>query len=510
MSVFSLRGGESAPVCMPRAKRIEKGTAQQEALWKALTDGSGHVIAEARAGAGKSSSCREGMWRVLDRSPGIRITYTVFNAQNAREFQGDCPPGVDVGTVHALGNAALKRAFSSMVEKNKSYLILDETESGRKLQRYMRKSVASLAGHAKNQGLLPDQNDLSHWLQKLMIHFDVNAYGKPGVIVDMARDLLYRSARWVEVIDFDDMIWLPGLHDINFPACDLLFLDEVQDWNPAQRKLVRKLCPTGRVVAVGDKFQAIYAFRGADPDSIPRLQAELEPDACGLSAFPLTVTFRCPKSHVGLARQYVPDIEAHDSNGDGEVEREIGFEEGLLRARPGDMALSPTNAPLVKGALGLIAQRRKVIVRGRAIGDQLVTVYRRCANGARTIADIAYAVSKWQSQELSRLSQIEGADDLIESVQDRTAGLQAILSACQQPGEVEPAIASLFSDDHPADAVVFSTIHRAKGLEAERVWMIEAPSREPRSTWEVQQQRNLRYVGLTRSKQFLGFVDPPK
>jgi superfamily I DNA/RNA helicase len=50
---------------------------------------------------------------------------------------------------------------------------------------------------------------------------------------------------------------------------------------------------------------------------------------------------------------------------------------------------------------------------------------------------------------------------------------------------------------------------RAKGLEASRVWLLERESNNgKKSAWQHQQERNLRYVALTRSKQFLGLVNP--
>ena len=102
---------------------------------------------------------------------------------------------------------------------------------------------------------------------------------------------------------------------------------------------------------------------------------------------------------------------------------------------------------------------------------------------------------------------------MIESVCDRTAGLHAVLSTCDSPGQVEPAINDLFSDDvrgGDARTVLFSTIHRAKGLEAARVWLLDAPVKQPKAEWEEQQQRNLSYVALTRAKESLTFVAMPR
>lgn len=496
----------AAPAAPAGPRRLASGTPQQEAIWAALAAGpERHLLVEARAGTGKSSTAREGQHRQLAARPALagRVRYAVFNAQMATEFRADCPAGVEVGTLHAFGYQALRAAFSSQVERNKSYLVLDETPEGRRLPRYLRRSVALLAAHAKNQGLCHDSPGVEDRLALLAEHHDVNAYGRKAWLVSAAAAVLRRSAEWVEVCDFDDMVWLPGLHQVAFPAVDVLYIDEAQDLNPAQHALLGPLAGAGRVVALGDRYQAIYAFRGADADSMPRLRERL-----GAASLPLTVTWRCPRSHVELARAYVPDLEAHPAAAAGEVGR-AAPDEARAAWGPGHMVLCPTNAPLVQSALALIAARRRVVVRGRAVGEQLLAVLRGCGEH-RTVGAAAAAVERWRGKELLRLAELDGVEDLVESVCDRAAGLQAVLAACASPGEAEGVIRELFSDHadpRSPDAVVLSTVHRAKGLEADTVWLLEAPRPAPKLPWQAQQQRNLRYVALTRSKRRLVFVE---
>ena len=66
----------------------------------------------------------------------------------------------------------------------------------------------------------------------------------------------------------------------------------------------------------------------------------------------------------------------------------------------------------------------------------------------------------------------------------------------------------LFSDDNAP--VTLCIVHRAKGLEADRVWIIE-PDLMPASwkhqqDWQREQEHNLLYVALTRAKQKLFIV----
>ena len=489
-------------------RRIEKGTDQQEDFWADLTDCQANILVEARAGSGKSSSCREGMFRMLDaRRQGLR--YTVFNKQNADEFRGHCPPGVEVGTCHALGMRALRRSHpGSEVDRNRSYVLMDSLHGAQKFPRWLRKAIAGVVSLAKNMALRPDSPGLDGQMLELIDNYDVRCYRREREVIEYASRVLDLSSKRTSSIDFDDMIWLPGLLGVDPLEPAVSFLDEVQDFNPAQHDLIPIITGGGRVIAVGDSHQAIYAFRGADPQSMRRLGSTLEADPTGLIRQPLTVTFRCPKSHVELAQQFVPDLSAYEGNAEGAVERGLSLDAALPRLAGGDMVLCPHNAPLVGVALGLIRERRRCVVRGRAIGDSLLAIFRSLEGGS--IAQRAKSLDEWQSREVNRLADRDGTEEAVEGVRDRAAGLHAVLAACTGPEQVEDCVNTLFSDDLPGaglGVVIFSTVHRAKGLEADRVWLLETPARKPATDWQARQDCNLRYVALTRSKNFLGFVD---
>ena len=70
-------------------------------------------------------------------------------------------------------------------------------------------------------------------------------------------------------------------------------------------------------------------------------------------------------------------------------------------------------------------------------------------------------------------------------------------------------VESLFSDKE-SDCIILSTIHRAKGDEASRVFILQSnclPYYDRcNQPWQRSQERNLQYVALTRSKEELFFV----
>ena len=62
-------------------------------------------------------------------------------------------------------------------------------------------------------------------------------------------------------------------------------------------------------------------------------------------------------------------------------------------------------------------------------------------------------------------------------------------------------VRQLFQDDGPGSRICLSTTHRAKGLEAPRVWMLAETYRGGTT-----EEDNLRYVAITRAQQELIYV----
>jgi DNA helicase-2/ATP-dependent DNA helicase PcrA len=496
---WTIEVGEPEHLAVPRSRLA--GTPQQEAFWAELLDGSGHVLLEARAGTGKSTSCREAMWRLLEAFGSLAIRYCCFNKAIADDFRPKCPAGVEVGTMHSFGLRALGRTGQIRIEKDRTYLILDSL--GLKEPRWLRKAVATLVSLAKNHALRPGQGDLFEQLDDLVLHYAIECYGRDSQVVDLAVDVLDRCVASTDAIDFDDMLWLPVLLGVQFPSQDFLFIDECQDLNPVQHALAERMAGGGRTVIVGDPFQAVYGFRGADTDSIPNLRDQL-----GAKTLPLTVTFRCPKSHVALARELVPDFEAAAEAPEGELA--TGKLDDLASAGPGDLVLCRANAPLVSACLDAIRNRRRAVMRGRAFGDQLAAVLRRI--DAPTILELITGIQRWKARELAKYESRDGCEDLVEQVSDKADALEAIADTCDSPAEVPGVIQELFDDRaDAATRITFSSVHRAKGSEARRVLFLDKPycDRKPPAAWEADQRRNLRYVALTRSLQSLTLIPCP-
>ena len=212
--------------------------------------------------------------------------------------------------------------------------------------------------------------------------------------------------------DFDDMLYAPLYFGLSLASqyqdCDFVFVDEAQDLNAVQRMMVCRAVKTvtGRVVAVGDRMQAINGFAGADYDSMTHLE-----DALGnvgvkqvSHAMSLPVCRRCPRSHIDIANEVVQQANAIRAEGDesgeggggggdcedvkcandaekGVVERDATFtshqprrqldgsewDDGSLVGGGGTQGvLCRTNAPLLALQYKLASRGYGVTMRGRA------------------------------------------------------------------------------------------------------------------------------------------------
>jgi DNA helicase-2/ATP-dependent DNA helicase PcrA len=112
------------------------------------------------------------------------------------------------------------------------------------------------------------------------------------------------------LVDFDDLLLLwraaladPGTGPVLRGMFDAVLVDEYQDVNAVQADIVRLLKPpSGNLTCVGDDAQAIYAFRGADPEHLRQLSATF-PD---LTVIRLARNYRSKQEVLTLANAVRP------------------------------------------------------------------------------------------------------------------------------------------------------------------------------------------------------------
>ena len=250
--------------------------------------------------------------------------------------------------------------------------------------------------------------------------------------------------------------------------------------------------------------QAIYGFAGADCDSVKNII-----EAMDATMLPLSVCYRCPISHVKLAQKIVPKIQWAEGAKEGEV-LDITEEKLHELVKEGDLVLCRTNAPLLKTCYQLIAEGVPAKVRGRKIGEGLVKIVKDIRKKVGDFDRFIEALEGWTEDQVWKIERQKGDNDGAKAIiYDKTACLRVVYghSGSNSYDELMRSIGDLFSDNR--EAVMLSTVHKAKGLEADRVFILKPelmPHPMAKQAWELEQEMNLLYVALTRAKETLVFV----
>ena len=188
-------------------------------------------------------------------------------------------------------------------------------------------------------------------------------------------------------ISYDDQIYLPVVFSGAFPRFNTVLVDEAQDLSPLNHQMLRKVA-AGKLIVVGDPRQAIYAFRGADHNSMTNLKA-LKSEWIEL---PLNTTFRCPQRVVDRQHVHAPQYRAADSNPMGEIldlTLQPWTTETLKPYASGELAiLCRNNAPLLSMAFKLLRQGIGVNMMGRDIGRGLSALCKKLSPDFATSTDL--------------------------------------------------------------------------------------------------------------------------
>jgi len=480
-------------------------SAQQEAIFSWFASASGNLVVRARAGTGKTTTVLEG----INRAPEEKILLCAFNKKIAEDKLRN--PAGEAKTLHSIGFGFVRRNWTNVRPDDGRGERIARAVVGAQAPDPMVRLVAQLASRGKGMCPFPRPGQLAEIAVAHGLEPDEEWEDEGWTVDRLEREASACMARACEkdgTVDFDDMVFLPVRNRWVRGWWDLVVVDEAQDMNAAQLLLARGACRRGgRIAVAGDDRQAIYGFRGADSGSLDRLKVEL-----GAAELGLTTTYRCPRAVVALAAKLVPDYRAAPTAPEGTV-RVIAEERLAGEAMPGDFILSRKNAPLVGVCLRLLREGKRANVQGRDIGRGLVALLKKLK--AKSIPDFLSRLAKWEGREEARLaaSGKESAEARIEVVHDMADTLRALSEGLSGPKELETRIEALFSDSGPdSRIVVCSSVHRAKGLEADRVFVLEytLTRSQPGKPPPAREETNIEYVAITRARSELVWVRKPE
>ena len=483
------------------------GSPQQQRIfdWFATTvQSQPNLVVRARAGTGKTTTIIEG----IRRAPESNILLSAFNKRIADELNSRLSnPNAQAKTLHALGFAAVR-------ENRQKVRVLSGSERADALTRAafgradVPKDIFRLVSmlHTKVRELRPigASTDVIEEVAYQFNFIPDEAWGKLWTlerVVAVVKAAVAQAAHEPSFtgggIDFADMIFLPLVNAGWLrPTYDLVVIDEAQDMSDSQLLMCRRVA-RGRLAVVGDDRQAIYGFRGADSTALDRMKRKL-----GALELPLTVTYRCGHSIVERAQRLVPDITAAPDNPQGTVNT-VSFDAMMALVQPGDFVLSRLNAPLVAVTLNLLAQRKRAFMLGRDVGQGVLSVIKQLKlfKGA-SCDELLTAIDEWARKRTTKLA-ARGMVDLADRARDQADMIRALAATALDADDVAAQCNLLFQDLTSGDAVMCSSVHKAKGLETERVWVLMDTLYRRGTSLE---EENIHYVAVTRAKSELNLV----
>jgi DNA helicase-2/ATP-dependent DNA helicase PcrA len=531
---------------------------------EAVTYTGGPLLVLAGAGSGKTKVLthrvmhfiKEGL---VNAENCLLLTFTNKAAREMRERMGNIDLGF-AGTFHGFCAKVLKMDGSSIgIDRN--FLIYDDSDQKDLVKEIIKDlgikdsikpaSILYSISEAKNQMLSPNQfaeiasGDLGDATVKVYLRYEKRLSEINALDFD---DLLLKTVKLFGVKEVLEK-WQQKMQQI--------FVDEWQDTNKIQYRLIRLLDgERGVITAVGDASQSVYSWRGADYRNINYLMK----DYPKIKVVNLEQNYRSTQTILDAANSVIskntghPILKLWTDKKEGEkifiYPASSGFEEAeyvvskirqiknykdiavLYRtnaqSRVIEEALIHAGIPytLVGGVkfydrkeikdilsyLRLLFNKKDTISEKRALSlgkrryDKFMSInidYEKYAT--IDILDLILKeteyLNKFKEDDLEDYQRLENIKEL-RSVALEFPNLSDFLE------NVSLVEASTSKGNSP-DGVTLMTLHAAKGLEFPVVFMIgmeEGLFPHSRSLWEKEQmeeERRLCYVGITRAKETL-------
>jgi len=582
----------------------------------------------AGAGSGKTGVITRKVAWLIGKGYAPRSIYAVtFTNKAAREMKqrvarllgGKAASGFRISTFHSLGQCILLRE-SHRLGYRRGFSIMDARD--------VETCLSELAHRDQQDAEFSRQcsYQISRWK---------NDFIDPETALELAdtplqqiQARIYHDYRQqllaCNAMDFDDLIMLPVILFRNHPEVlnqwqdriRYLLVDEYQDTNTSQYELIRLVCGLRqKLTVVGDDDQSIYAWRGARPENLRRLQQDFP----ALEVVKLEQNYRSSNRILGAANRlianngHIYEKKLWSAAGPGDpirvfpcknAEDEAGriavdilsrrFQENMpcsefailyrsnFQSRNYEKALRDNSLPYrVTGGNAFFERReikdllaylrllnnpdddaallRIVNVPRREIGAATIRTLAEYAAGRRRsldaasrelglleslgnrarvrlqgfaglIAELRLSADSEDAMSLCRrvissldyadwLEQTSGSRKQAEAAMENVTELVSWIGNLQKDRE-DPSLAGILphlslmsilendADRDQQDAVQLMTIHAAKGLEFDHVYLVgfeedSLPHHQCQDDESIEEERRLAYVGITRAARSL-------
>ncbi|ATB52677.1 ATP-dependent DNA helicase [Vibrio phage vB_VspS_VS-ABTNL-3] len=469
-------------------------SSEQSDILVAIKETRDNILIRSVAGSGKTSVLVEAAQEVPRNS-----CFLAFNKKIVTELRSKLPAHCPASTFHSLCLNFLKDRLPRglKVDGYKSLNLIrkhcPEVEDAKW-------DVARLVGLLKNNGVGIFEDMSMEVAEELRENYDItNEDISNELLCQSALKVLKKNEADLKVIDFDDMLYMTlkfvTERGWNMHRFNTVFIDEAQDTNEVQLRLLEAMAD--RVIAVGDDYQAIYGFRGAGANSMPAIK-----ELFNCVEYPMTISWRCPEKVAEIARNIVPHFRAREAAPEGNViwSDYSGMKENGYNAN--NLIICRMNYPLFTVAIDLLDMRVPFSMTGKfpEMLKKFVQSFK-----CQTIPSLRVAMDEWivaKREELTKKKKLAH----LEREEDKISCLRELAKECTSVDDMLWTLDRIMSS---RTGVKLSTIHGAKGLEAETVIILAPelmPSQYAKTQAQLQQEENLRYVAETRSMGTLVYV----
>lgn len=486
-----------------------QASTRQADIFSTWEDTDKNVLINAVAGSGKTTT----LLQILEKCK-YKTLFLAFNKSIQEEIQSkiterELKQGKAM-TLHSLGLMAIKNKYKRVkINNGKNFDLI------KKLQDNEKPSFRKMpwADKLKLSYNLMDMNDIS----RLFLTDDIEEITNHLVSMDKplseSTQIEYLWGKFLEIrdatyeavnleVDFTDMIYLPVLKDLYIPIDPTyLMIDECQDLNLSQHKLVKNLMDQGNVekwIAVGDRNQAIYGFSGAYSSSF-----DLFVEYGNVVELPLDICYRSD-SKIILEANKVYNVMQGFSKAPGVVEVIVD----TTRIQEKSMVICRNTKPLIGLYFDLLSQGKSAFIKGDDILSGMVRFLKPYKN--HTI-DSAKVEMMYKIEDLEVDTTDAGKIKTYYFKEDLEKFKLLALHLATPYSTVDfllNKIETLFTGKE--DSIMLCTIHKSKGLEADVVYILNEnliPSKFAKSPEQQKQEQNLRYVARTRAKKELYYLN---
>ena len=517
--------------CLETEHKEFPASEYQIEIFKTIEKGVNNLIINASAGSSKTTTIVNAIRFIPEKK---KILFVAFNKDIVEKIRSEVEhKNVNVCTFHSLGFSILlehlARVCDNKLIQNQDLINIDIY----KYNNYINNNIDLITRFKETKSLGKRKNLYINNIKKLIdysryyLAFTIKEISRVGDLYgvipvrdeyEVVRQVLLWGKENISSIDYTDMIWLPNVLNLTTKSnlYDWIFIDEAQDTSIAEQELVERCFRRGtKFVAIGDSFQQINIWAGSTEEAIERFQKHPNTITCKLP-----ISYRCPKKVIELAKQYSDNIVAYEKA----IEGEINYDVSIFEPKNNDMVLCRTTAPLIELHLKYLRCNKKSFIRGsenikeRFIdlinSTQCTLIDKNCITSDGLIPRI-YTLLFDEIEKL-KLNGLNDDDAVTHpSVLQLYDDIEAICVLSEGLTNVDELISKINTVfmGNENDAIVLSTVHKAKGLEADNIF-IYYPSLMPlklaTKDWEIKTEDNLIYVAYTRAKKTLNFMKEDK